>query len=60
MVDVSSSCTVDEIKNAALPFRHFPPDPASKNVATLGGIINMNAGGAYCFKYGVTKNYIKK
>ncbi|MFD2307596.1 FAD-binding oxidoreductase [Enterococcus termitis] len=60
LVDVSSSCTVDEIKNAALPFRHFPPDPASKNVATLGGIINMNAGGAYCFKYGVTKNYIKK
>jgi D-lactate dehydrogenase (cytochrome) len=37
---------------------HFPPDPASGRVATLGGNIAENAGGPHCFKYGVTTNYV--
>ena len=37
---------------------HFPPDPASGKVATLGGNISTNAGGLKGAKYGVTKDYV--
>ncbi|MDZ5601013.1 FAD-linked oxidase C-terminal domain-containing protein [Enterococcus cecorum] len=57
---VSINISIDELKKVCEPNYMFPPDPASKNVATLGGAISMNAGGAYCFKYGVTKNYVRK
>ena len=36
----------------------YPPDPSSGPVCTLGGNIAMNAGGAHCFRYGVTSNYV--
>lgn len=35
----------------------FPPDPASWDMATLGGNVAENAGGPRCLKYGVTKHY---
>ncbi|MBM7662280.1 glycolate oxidase [Bacillus mesophilus] len=38
----------------------YPPDPASLRVCTLGGTIAMNAGGARCYMYGVTANYIRE
>lgn len=37
---------------------HFAPDPSSQSVATLGGNIAENAGGAHCLKYGVTGQHV--
>jgi glycolate oxidase len=37
---------------------HYPPDPASLKVTTLGGNVAMNAGGPHALKYGVTGDYI--
>jgi len=36
----------------------YPPDPQSFLGCTLGGTVAENAGGPYCVKYGVTKQYI--
>ncbi len=36
----------------------FPPDPQSFLGCTLGGVVSENAGGPYCVKYGVTKQYV--
>ena len=36
----------------------YPPDPQSFLSCTLGGTVAENAGGPYCIKYGVTKQYI--
>ncbi len=45
--------------NAALsPTHFFPPDPASANLASLGGMVSTNASGNRALKYGTTKNYV--
>ncbi|RKO65786.1 FAD-binding protein [Desulfofundulus salinus] len=36
----------------------FAPDPASMNVATIGGNVAENAGGMRCVKYGVTRDHV--
>jgi len=36
----------------------YPPDPSSGPVCTIGGNVASNAGGAHCFRYGVTSNYV--
>lgn len=36
----------------------WPPDPASKEISTVGGNIAMNAGGLLCAKYGVTREAV--
>jgi glycolate oxidase len=36
----------------------YPPDPQSFLGCTVGGTIAENAGGPYCLKYGVTKQYV--
>jgi len=36
----------------------YPPDPASYEIATLGGNVATNAGGLCCVKYGVTGDYV--
>ncbi|MFC1942470.1 FAD-binding oxidoreductase, partial [Chloroflexota bacterium] len=36
----------------------FPPDPQSFLGCTLGGAVAENAGGPFCLKYGVTKQYV--
>jgi len=36
----------------------YPPDPQSFLGCTVGGTIAENAGGPYCVKYGVTKQYV--
>jgi glycolate oxidase len=36
----------------------FPPDPQSFLSCTMGGAVAENAGGPYCVKYGVTKQYV--
>jgi glycolate oxidase len=36
----------------------YPPDPASMEIATMGGNVAENAGGPRAVKYGVTKDYL--
>lgn len=36
----------------------WSPDPASKDLSTVGGNIAMNAGGLLCAKYGVTRESV--
>ena len=37
---------------------HYPPDPGSVEMCTIGGNIATNAGGMCCVKYGVTRDYV--
>jgi glycolate oxidase len=37
---------------------HYPPDPGSFRISTIGGNIATNAGGLCCVKYGVTAAYV--
>jgi glycolate oxidase len=36
----------------------YPPDPASRDISTIGGNVATNAGGACCLKYGVTGDHV--
>ena len=36
----------------------LPPDPSSQIVCSIGGNVAENSGGAHCFKYGFTTNYV--
>ncbi len=57
--EAECSVTLRQLEEALLPHDLFyPPDPSSGPVCTLGGNVAMNAGGAHCFRYGVTSNYI--
>ncbi len=50
-----------DITAAAAPHGLFyPPDPASKGYATIGGNIATNAGGLCCVKYGVTRDHVQR
>jgi glycolate oxidase len=40
------------------PSHFFPPDPSSQVVCSIGGNVAENSGGAHCFKYGFTTNYV--
>jgi glycolate oxidase len=45
--------------SAAVGSGHFyPPDPSSQIVCSIGGNVAENSGGAHCFKYGFTTNYV--
>ncbi|HLL37336.1 FAD-binding oxidoreductase [Streptomyces sp.] len=37
---------------------HYPPDPSSWEMCTIGGNIGTAAGGLCCVKYGVTAEYV--
>ncbi len=57
--EVECSCVLNQLDAALIPYGLFyPPDPSSGPVCTLGGNVAMNAGGAHCFRYGVTSNYV--
>ncbi|MEO1228469.1 MAG: FAD-linked oxidase C-terminal domain-containing protein [Myxococcota bacterium] len=36
----------------------YAPDPASRDISTIGGNVATNAGGACCLKYGVTRDHV--
>lgn len=36
----------------------YPPDPASREICSIGGNVATNAGGLCCVKYGVTREYV--
>lgn len=38
----------------------YAPDPASREISTVGGNVATNAGGACCLKYGVTGDHIAR
>lgn len=57
--EVESGVTLNYLDEVLKPYGLFyPPDPSSGPVCTLGGNVAMNAGGAHCFRYGVTSNYV--
>jgi glycolate oxidase len=56
-------CVEPGVANAAVsaavaPGFFYPPDPSSQIVCSIGGNVAENAGGAHCFKYGFTTNYV--
>ncbi len=38
----------------------FPPAPGSSDVATIGGMVANNSSGMRAFKYGVTRDYVRR
>ena len=47
-----------EVSQAVGPTHFYPPDPSSQIVCSIGGNVAENSGGAHCFKYGFTTNYV--
>jgi len=45
-------------KEAAARGLYYAPDPASRDISTIGGNIATNAGGSCCLKYGVTGDHV--
>jgi glycolate oxidase len=57
--EVECGVTLSHLESKLKPHGLFyPPDPSSGPVCTLGGNVASNAGGAHCFRYGVTSNYV--
>jgi glycolate oxidase len=46
------------VSTAVAPTHFYPPDPSSQVVCSIGGNVAENSGGAHCFKYGFTTNYV--
>jgi glycolate oxidase len=57
-VVVEPGVTNLEISKTVGPDFFYPPDPSSQVVCSIGGNIAENSGGAHCFKYGFTTNYV--
>jgi len=57
-VTVEPGVTNLEVSQAVGPSLFYPPDPSSQVVCSIGGNVAENSGGAHCFKYGFTTNYV--
>ncbi|TQS46223.1 FAD-binding protein [Cryptosporangium phraense] len=62
-LDNARVCVEPGVTNAAVsaavgPDFFYPPDPSSQVVCSIGGNVAENSGGAHCFKYGFTTNYV--
>jgi glycolate oxidase len=57
-VVVEPGVTNVAVSQAVGPHHFYPPDPSSQIVCTIGGNVAENSGGAHCFKYGFTTNYV--
>ena len=55
---VQPGVTNTEVSVAVGPDHFYPPDPSSQIVCSIGGNVAENSGGAHCFKYGFTTNYV--
>ncbi|MQB00856.1 MAG: FAD-binding protein [Actinobacteria bacterium] len=55
---VEPGVTNVDVSAAVGPGHFYPPDPSSQIVCSIGGNIAENSGGAHCFKYGFTTNYV--
>ena len=57
-VVVEPGVTNIAVSEAVGPDHFYPPDPSSQIVCSIGGNLAENSGGAHCFKYGFTTNYV--
>jgi glycolate oxidase len=57
-VCVEPGVTNTNVSAAVGPEFFYPPDPSSQIVCSIGGNVAENSGGAHCFKYGFTTNYV--
>jgi glycolate oxidase len=57
-VVVEPGVTNIAVSHAVAPRFFYPPDPSSQIVCSIGGNVAENSGGAHCFKYGFTTNYV--
>ena len=57
-VVVEPGVTNVAVSEAVAPTHFYPPDPSSQIVCSIGGNVAENSGGAHCFKYGFTTNYV--
>jgi glycolate oxidase len=57
-VCVEPGVTNSNVSAAVGPAFFYPPDPSSQSVCSIGGNVAENSGGAHCFKYGFTTNYV--
>ena len=57
-VCVEPGVTNIAVSAAVGPALFYPPDPSSQIVCSIGGNVAENSGGAHCFKYGFTTNYV--
>jgi glycolate oxidase len=57
-VVVEPGVTNLSISRVVGPTHFYPPDPSSQIVCSIGGNVAENSGGAHCFKYGFTTNYV--
>src|SRR5579875_77204 len=57
-VVVEPGVTNIAVSRAVAPTHFYPPDPSSQIVCSIGGNIAENSGGAHCFKYAFTTNYV--
>jgi glycolate oxidase len=57
-VTVEPGVTNVEVSAVVAPDFFYPPDPSSQIVCSIGGNVAENSGGAHCFKYGFTTNYV--
>jgi glycolate oxidase len=57
-VVVEPGVTNTAVSAAVGPGHFYPPDPSSQVVCSIGGNVAENSGGAHCFKYGFTTNYV--
>ena len=57
-VTVEPGVTNIAVSHAVAPSHFYPPDPSSQIVCSIGGNVAENSGGAHCFKYGFTTNYV--
>src|SRR3954453_24249737 len=55
---VEPGVTNANVSAAVAPGFFYPPDPSSQIVCSIGGNVAENSGGAHCFKYGFTTNYV--
>jgi glycolate oxidase len=58
VVVVEPGVTNLSVSKAVAPTHFYPPDPSSQIVCSIGGNVAENSGGAHCFKYGFTTNYV--
>ncbi|HEY2006847.1 MAG TPA: FAD-linked oxidase C-terminal domain-containing protein [Solirubrobacteraceae bacterium] len=58
VVVVEPGVTNLAVSKAVAPSHFYPPDPSSQIVCSIGGNVAENSGGAHCFKYGFTTNYV--
>jgi glycolate oxidase len=57
-VVVEPGVTNAQVSAAIAPTHFYPPDPSSQIVCSIGGNVAENSGGAHCFKFGFTTNYV--